>query len=74
MFFEFIDPGRMQEALRVSLACHADAIARLEADPRFASERRSRHDWVRDLLERMRSSPVWSESEWLNSGSLQTPP
>lgn len=74
MFFELVYAGRAQEAWRFFRACHADAIARIEADPRFASERRSRDEWERDLLERMRSSPFWSEIERINGGSLQPPP
>lgn len=73
VFFDLVYAGRAAEAWQFFRACHATAIARIEADPRFASERMSREAWEREIHDAMRTSPFWPELERINGRALEPP-
>jgi hypothetical protein len=73
-FFQLVYVGRANEAWEFFRSCYAVGIARVDADPQFASERRTLEAWEEDLLARMHESAFRAEIERINGGSLELPP
>lgn len=73
-FFDLVYAGRANEAWEFLRSCFPVGIARVDADPRFASERRTLEAWEADLLARMHESASRELIERFNGGSIEPPP
>jgi uncharacterized protein (DUF983 family) len=73
-FFDLVYAGRANEGWEFLRSCFPVGIARVDADPRFASERRTLEAWEADLLARMHESASRELIERFNGGSIEPPP